>query len=536
MLFAILLMGIGYASLANNILSINGEVVANANQDNFKVYFTGIVPTTYSSENYIVIEANSVALSQTATVNILGLTKRGDSGYALLEIENGSNGIDAEITVTADITESNMFDIDIIMCDKEGTSITDFSVASGQKTYVKVFAELLKTPTDLQKATISAKITAVPKDGTEINPPDIPDDPIQTDIFSPYYAKAENILQNLTLDQKIAQLFVIGTSSKTNYTTLDSYQFGGHLFLLDSFTGKSISEVREIIKTSQSSVNIPLLMAIDEEGETVSRLNKTNLSTELGIEKFKNSCDLYNLGGFDSIRQDTIFKSEILLNLGFNLNFAPLVDIAEPGTYMYNRTLKQNASITSTFARTVIEASKNSGVTYSLKHFPGYGNSTDTHIGYASDTRPLSEFEAKDLLPFKAGIESGAEMVMVTHNVVTCFDENNPASLSKNVHDYLRNNLNFTGIIITDAINMGAITNNYSTKDSIIKSILAGNDMICISMDSETQDPFTGKLVGYADIIKYVSDAVSSGQISEETINTSVKRILALKCYKGLIN
>ena len=536
-LFAILLMGIGYASLANNILSINGEVTATANQDNFKVHFTGEVPSTYTSETYITIEATPIALSQNATVNILGLNKKGDAGYAILEVENASNDIDAEITVATEIADSEMFDIDVIMCDLEGTAINDFSVASGQKTYVKIFAELLKTPTEIQKATISAKITAVPKDTTQVpDIPEVPDNPVQTDIFAPYYAKAEEKLQTLTLDQKIAQLFVIGTSARTNYTTLDTYQFGGHLYLLDSFTGKSISQIKEIIKTSQATSNIPLLVSIDEEGETVSRLNSTNLSMELGIEKFKNSSTLYENGGFDAIKQDTINKSRILLSLGFNLNFAPLVDIAEPTAYIYNRTLKQNAELTSTFARTVIEASKNSGVTYSLKHYPGYGNSTDTHAGYASDSRPLEEFEAKDLLPFKAGIKSGAEMVMVTHNVVKCFDENNPASLSKNAHNYLRNNLNFTGVIITDAINMGAITSNYSTKDAIIKALSAGNDLICLVMDEGTKDPYTQESLTYAGVIKYVSDAISAGQLSEELVNNSVKRILALKYYKGLMN
>ena len=116
-LFAILLMGIGYASLANNILSINGEVTATANQDNFKVHFTGEVPSTYTSETYITIEATPIALSQNATVNILGLNKKGDAGYAILEVENASNDIDAEITVATEIADSEMFDIDVIMCD-----------------------------------------------------------------------------------------------------------------------------------------------------------------------------------------------------------------------------------------------------------------------------------------------------------------------------------------------------------------------------------------------------------------------------------
>ncbi len=171
-LIAILLMGIGYASLSNSILLINGKAFATANQENFKVYFTGEVPKEHTSESYITVQAEAVAKSQEATVNILGLNKKGDYGYAILEIENGSQDIDSEITVTADIGESEMFNINVIMCDQEGTANQNYFVASGQKTYVKIMAELLKTPTSNEKATITAKVTAVPTEAED--QPDIP--------------------------------------------------------------------------------------------------------------------------------------------------------------------------------------------------------------------------------------------------------------------------------------------------------------------------------------------------------------------------
>lgn len=537
---AILLVGIGYASLSNNILNINGQATATANQENFKVYFTGEVPKSNASEDYVIIEAEPVAKAQNATVNISGLTKKGDSAYAILEIENGSNGIDADVTLNADIEQSDMFNVEIIMCDQEGTEINDSFVASGEKTYVKIFVELLKTPTSVVQTKISAKVTATPKDnGGDVTPdnPDIP--PVSTDIFGTYYAKAEETMQTLTLDEKIAQLFIIGTSSKTNYATLDQYKFGGHLYLLSSFQDTSgntlkVDTIKQQIQTSQSKADIPLLMSIDEEGETVSRINKT-IITELGIEPFKNSCDLYTAGGLDAIRNDTINKSSVLRNLGFNLNFAPDVDIADPSSYIYKRTLKQDAATTGQFAKTVIQASKGTGVSYSLKHFPGYGNSTDTHSGFSTDNRELSEFENKDLIPFRDGIAAGAEVVMVSHNIITCIDGEEPASISKPIHDYLRNEMNYTGIIITDAVNMDAVAKKYSTKDSVIKAINSGNDLICLVMDEGQKDVTGGATLTYAGIIKYVSDAIADGQISEETVNLAVKRIIAWKCYKGLM-
>lgn len=537
----ILLIGIGYASLANNFLSINGKVLVSAEQENFKVYYTGEVAKNYVSENYITVEATPVAQAQNATVNILGLSKKGDAGYAILEIENGSNDIDSEITVTAEIEESDMFKVDIIMCDREGTAINNFIVASGEKTYVKVFAELLKTPTNVMQTTIVAKVTAVPKSTVEEGEnPEIPENPnVETDIFSEHYTQAEEKMQTMTLDEKIGQMFIIGTSSSTNYTTLNQYPFGGHLYLLSSFKDSSgqilkVDAVKQQIMTSQQTAKIPLIMSIDEEGETVSRLNST-LVPELGIEPFKNSSDVYNAGGLEAIRNDTINKSRVLKDLGFNLNFAPDVDIADEGFYIYKRTLKQDATTTAEFAKTVIETSKGTGVSYSMKHFPGYGNSTDTHSGFSTDNRELSEFENKDLIPFKAGIKANAEIIMVSHNIVTCIDEEDPASISKPIHDYLRNDMGYTGIIITDAINMDAIAKKYSTRDSVIKSIKAGNDIICLVMDEGQQDVTGGETLTYAGIIKYVSDAVSNGQISEETINIAVKRIIAWKYYKGLM-
>ena len=125
---------------------------------------------------------------------------------------------------------------------------------------------------------------------------------------------------------------------------------------------------------------------------------------------------------------------------------------------------------------------------------------------------------------------------MVSHNIITCIDSNEPASISKPIHDYLRNTMGYTGIIITDAINMDAVAKKYSTKDSVIKAVQSGNDMICLVMDEGTKDFVGGATLTYAGVIKYITDAVANGQISQETIDTAVTRILAWKYYKGLMN
>lgn len=355
----------------------------------------------------------------------------------------------------------------------------------------------------------------------------------EEDIFSFHYEKANERLQTLSLDEKIAQLFVVGTSKNSNLEDLKKYQFGGYLLFKDFFTNKTADQIKKQIDDFQASSKIPLLIAVDEEGGKVVRVSSNN---KLRKEAFKSPSQLYEEGGFERIKQDTIEKSIFLENLGINLNYAPVVDISENSNdYMYDRTLQQGKELTSTYAKIVISASKEGKVSYTLKHFPGYGSNKDTHKVTSKDERTLEEIYQNDLEPFRAGIKEGAEVVMVSHNTVSSIDKVYPASLSKPIHVLLRENLEFTGIIITDSINMGAISDNYKTSDAIISAILVGNDMMIISIDKSTTDKITKAKVTYETIIKTVKDAVQDGQITEERINESVKRILAWKYLKGLM-
>ena len=185
---------------------------------------------------------------------------------------------------------------------------------------------------------------------------------------------------------------------------------------------------------------------------------------------------------------------------------------------MYKRTLGQNAELTATYAKTVIKASKSNNVSYTLKHFPGYGNNTDTHTGSSTDTRTYDDIYSNDLVPFRAGIEEGAEAVLISHNIVTSIDSKNPASLSASVHNLLRKDLNFTGIIITDDLAMAAIPKN---QNAVLKAIQAGNDLII------TND--------YKNAIQSVKQALKDGTLQKDKIDYLAFRILAWKYYKGLL-
>ena len=344
-------------------------------------------------------------------------------------------------------------------------------------------------------------------------------------IFSKYYEKAEKKLQTLTLNEKIAQLFVIGNSLNSDFENLKKYQFGGYLFFKDFFNNKTEEQLKKEISEFQSYSKIPLLIAVDEEGGSVVRVSHNK---NLIKQPFKSPSELYKIGGFDEIRKDTINKSTFLSNLGINLNFAPVVDITtNPNDYMYKRALQQEKDLTAMYAKTVISASKDYNVSYTLKHFPGYGGNKDTHTEAGIDTRTYEDIYYNDLEPFRTGIKEGAEIIMFSHNTVTSID-NKPASISTKIHELLRNDLNFTGIIITDDIIMSAIQNEYTIQDAIIEAILAGNDMIIVTIDKNTQ-------ITYKDIIETVKTAIEEGKINEEDIDKIVLNILSWKYYKGLL-
>lgn len=350
----------------------------------------------------------------------------------------------------------------------------------------------------------------------EKNENGIPKSWLDDGIFSQYYILANDKLQELTLEEKISQLLLVRYPDNNPIGELVKYQFGGYLFFEKDFKDKTKKEVQNMMTSLQKNAKIPILTAVDEEGGKVVRISS---NPNLVSEKFKSSQQLYSLGGFETIKNDTINKSNLLNSLGINLNLAPVVDVStNPNDYMYERSFGQNTELTSTYAKTVINASKNLGVSYTLKHFPGYGNNDDTHNGITVDNRDYDDIVNNDLPPFKAGIDVGAEAVLVSHNIVANIDSSNPASLSTSIHNLLRNELNFTGIIITDDLAMGAIS---SINNATIKAILSGNDLI-ITTD-------------YIESINEIKTAINDGTISEDLIDKLAFRVLAWKYYKGLM-
>ena len=169
----------------------------------------------------------------------------------------------------------------------------------------------------------------------------------------------------------------------------------------------------------------------------------------------------------------------------------------------------------------MLDTMKQNSIGGVLKHFPGYGNNTDTHVGIAIDDRTLVELEGCDLVPFQMGIDAGCGAIMVSHTFINAIDSTLPATLSPAVNEYLRENMGFDGVVVTDDLVMQAITDLYGAEEAAVMAVLAGNDLLC-STEYKTQ---------YNAVLK----AVKNGRISEDRINEAVRRILTWKCQMGLL-
>ena len=224
----------------------------------------------------------------------------------------------------------------------------------------------------------------------------------------------------------------------------------------------------------------------------------------------------------DAILQDARQKSVTLLDLGVNVNFAPVADVStDPADFIYERALGQDAQTTADYVAQVVTVMGQERIGSVLKHFPGYGNNQDTHTGVAVDERPYETFETSDFLPFQAGIQAGADAVLVSHNIVTSMDESLPASLSPAVHQILRDTLGFDGVILTDDLAMEAVAQYAQDGSATVLAVQAGNDMV-LTTDFETQIP-------------QVIAAVEDGTIPMEQIDQSVARVLSWKYDLGLL-
>ena len=362
-------------------------------------------------------------------------------------------------------------------------------------------------PTTTEISTAATVETTQEPTVPETTEPTVPLDPL------------ELCLQEMTLEQKVGQLFLARHPATSGMEDVTTYHLGGYIFFAEDFANKYPDDVYWAMIDYQAVSTIPMLLAVDEEGGTVNRISR---NPNLRETPFPSPRTLYGQGGLDAVLQIEEEKCTLLQYLGLNVNMAPVCDITtDPGAFMYKRSLGQSPEVTGEYIRSTVELMSQYGIGSVLKHFPGYGNNTDTHTGIAVDRRTLEELEQVDLVPFAAGIDAGCGAILVSHTIVEALDPQLPATLSPAVHDYLRNELGFLGVIVTDDLVMQAITDTYGAGEAAVLAVLAGNDLLC---STEYQIQYQAVL-----------EAVQNGRISEEQLNEAVLRILRWKADLGLV-
>lgn len=327
------------------------------------------------------------------------------------------------------------------------------------------------------------------------------------------------LIDDMTVEEKVGQMFFIKNDRRFSESIIDDYPIGGMILFASDFRGETKDSITNKIQAYQDKSKYPLLIGVDEEGGTVTRISQNRA---LSNKTFQSPRQIYANGGMDAIKEDTIEKSQLLLSLGVNVNFAPVADVTTSSSqYMYQRSFGSDATEAAEYISLVVSIMNEEGVGSVIKHFPGYGGNGDTHKNVIRDKRKYEEFEEVDFLPFEAGIQAGGQCVLISHNIVECMDPDNPASISPAVHEILRNELGFDGVVITDDLMMDGVSDYVSAEDSAVQSILAGNDMI-LSTDYKIQ-------------YRAVLTAIDNGIIEEERLDESVRRILRWKMLMGIM-
>ena len=350
----------------------------------------------------------------------------------------------------------------------------------------------------------------------------------------------DSTIQKMSLREKVGQMFFVRPEAldtsihwdeyaelpdyklqkvnKTMRAVNKDYPIGGmilyaHNIVDETQLGKFIDEIREL--------NGSPLLAIDEEGGRVARIaNNENFD----VPKYESMAAIAESGDPEDAYEAAFTIGSYVKKYGFDIDYAPVADVnTNPDNIVIGpRAFSDDPKTAAKFVVSYLNGLESAGVIGTLKHFPGHGDvSTDTHYGYASTDKTWDEMLKCEMIPFKAGIKAGAQMIMTAHIAApNVSGDDLPATLSSVIlQDKLRGELGFDGVIVTDAMDMGAITKQFSNTEAAIKSIQAGVDVVLCSRE-------------FTQVFDAVVKAVEKGKIKESRIDESVKRILKLKKKK----
>ncbi|WP_284037103.1 beta-N-acetylhexosaminidase [Neobacillus sp. 114] len=328
------------------------------------------------------------------------------------------------------------------------------------------------------------------------------------------------VISKMSLEDKIGQMILAGVSGTTMDASakqlISQIHVGGIIFYKNNFEtpAQAVQFVNQLKAGNSSS--LPLLLGVDQEGGRVTRLPG-------GLVNFPPNKQIGQVNNPDfSFKVGTLLGQE-LKEFGLNLDFAPVLDInSNPNNPVIgDRSFGNNAEIVSKLGVQTMKGIQSQNVITTIKHFPGHGDtSVDSHLDLPIVNKSFKELKELELIPFERAINQGADVVMVAHILLPQLDKTNPGTMSKAVMtDLLRKQLGFTGVIITDDMTMGAITEHFDIGKASVESVKAGSDIILVGHD-------------YNNVVKIISSlktAVQNGEISEQRLNESIERIIQLK-------
>ena len=341
----------------------------------------------------------------------------------------------------------------------------------------------------------------------------------------------EEILQGMTLEEKVGQLFVVRPEKLGGSATqcdsgdkngISKYHVGGVCMFGQNI--QSPSQIKSFINGLQSASEIPLFIAVDEEGGRVARIANC---AGFAVQKFASMLSVGNTGDTSQAYNVGETIGEYLKTYGFNVDLAPVADVnTNPQNVVIgDRAFGSDPSRVSQMVASAVKGFHSKGMICCLKHFPGHGDTTeDTHKQSVTVYKTWEQLKGCEMLPFAGGINAGADMVMTAHiNLPNVTSDGLPASLSYEIiTGKLRGEMGFSGVVITDSLEMEALRKQYGDAKSTVMAVKAGADIVLMPNDLGTA-------------YNAVLNAVKSGEITQERLDESVRRILNLKRKYGII-
>lgn len=347
----------------------------------------------------------------------------------------------------------------------------------------------------------------------------------------------QRALSHMTIQEKIGQMFIVNIElldpadpasyeyqkiTKKMKETLNNYPVGGVIFFSRNIQTRK--QTKTFIQRLQATSRYPMFISVDEEGGEIARVGN---NPKMKTTKFPAMAKIGATGDETKAFEvgDTIGRE--IHELGFNLDFAPVADLStnKNSPEIGNRAFSDDPEVAAKMVAQVVKGLQGQNVSATLKHFPGHGSaSDDTHKGYANITETIKQLRENEFIPFQAGIEAGADLIMVSHLAITSVtDSKTPASMSPLIiTEILRNELGYQNLVITDALNMKAITKFYTPAKASVTAIQAGADLLL--MPENLEEAFDA-----------VYQAILDGDLDEQRIDESVTRILQTKLKRGVM-